>query len=165
MKYEGEGIRMSTVTSGDPTSRYAALLIILGIAASLALLSGCAGGNSTTTVPSSAAAAITATSGGTAKTTQDSTTTGTTWGAAGQVAKVTIEDGAFVPDTVTIQAGDSVTWLNHEDTPHDIIVDGGTLSTVAFGRDSSFTFRFTAGGTFHYHCSQHPQMKGTVVVR
>ena len=74
---------------------------------------------------------------------------------------VEIHDLAFVPQSVKIEQGDTVTWRNTDDVAHNI---------VGFGVDERLepgdTLRhtFDEAGTFHYICSIHPGMEGTVTV-
>ena len=69
---------------------------------------------------------------------------------------------AFAPGTLTIQAGDSVTWTNDDSTAHTATGDG--FDTESIGPGQSSTISFASAGTYAYVCSIHPQMNGTVVV-
>jgi plastocyanin len=69
----------------------------------------------------------------------------------------------FVPPTVTIKAGESVTWQNMSGMTHTTTSDQpGWSQTVLNGQ--SFTHTFSVTGAFPYHCNIHPTMRGTVVV-
>jgi len=72
-------------------------------------------------------------------------------------------DYKFVPKTVTISAGDTVTWNNTGEEDHDADGNGFSSGTVEPGEDASA--RFANAGTFKYICTFHPDMKGTVVVK
>lgn len=96
------------------------------------------------------------------------TTTGgviTTSGQAG--AQVMIKDFAFVTvaETFTIKVGESVTWTNEDSVNHTVAGDNGEFESGSLGNGQSFTFTFPTAGTFTYHCTVHPSMKGTVVVQ
>ncbi len=84
-------------------------------------------------------------------------------GAAKASASVDMEDYKFVPKTVTIAPGDTVTWANVGEEEHDADGDGFSSGTVQPGEDG--TARFATAGTFKYICTFHPNMKGTVVVK
>jgi plastocyanin len=72
---------------------------------------------------------------------------------------------SFVPKTVYVNVGDSVTWSNDSDAPHTVDSDtGGELESGNFNEGESFDHTFSATGTFAYHCDIHDYMKGTVVV-
>lgn len=77
---------------------------------------------------------------------------------------VTIKDFAFVPSTVTIPVGGSVTFKNldqasHTATDANHAFDSGNLDT-----GKTFTYTFTKAGTYKILCSYHPSMHGTIVV-
>ena len=82
------------------------------------------------------------------------------------VHMVSIIDFAFVPQTDTITAADSVRWVNngavfHTTTSNTSIWNSGTLNPGP----SSFTRQFNAAGPFPYHCQFHPGMTGMISVR
>lgn len=72
---------------------------------------------------------------------------------------------AYTPDEVNVAVGAQVTWTNTDAVSHTSTsdVNGWNSGVVAPGGQFSFTFQ--TGGTFRYHCSIHPGMVGTVVVR
>jgi plastocyanin len=81
---------------------------------------------------------------------------------------ITIKNFAFDPQMLTVKPGTVVTWVNQDAVPHAIVSD--TESPETFSSDtlqtgSSYSFTFTRPGTFPYHCSIHPSMKGTVIVQ
>lgn len=80
-------------------------------------------------------------------------------------ASVSIQNFAFVPDTVTIKVGQSITWTNKDSAPHTATelnsgFDSGTINASG----GTFTRTFGAAGTFTYHCLVHPMMKNAVVI-
>lgn len=73
----------------------------------------------------------------------------------------------FDPPAITVTAGTTVTWTNHDNFTHSVqFLDGGLPTkpqVIAPGQTATFTF--AAPGLFHYQCSFHPQnMQGTVLV-
>jgi plastocyanin len=70
----------------------------------------------------------------------------------------------FTPASVTIKAGTTVTWVNLDDEPHTIFSDAGLFRSSALDTQERFSFKFDQPGTYHYLCSIHPRMLGTVVV-
>jgi plastocyanin/phosphatidylethanolamine-binding protein (PEBP) family uncharacterized protein len=78
--------------------------------------------------------------------------------------QVSILNFAFVPSTITISVGQSVTWVNNDSAPHTSTSDGGLWNSGTLNQGQSFTRTFTTPGTFPYHCDFHPGMTGTVVV-
>jgi plastocyanin len=77
---------------------------------------------------------------------------------------VEISGFAFVPSTLTVSVGTTVTWTNKDSVSHtvtsdDNLFDSGTLPTGA-----TFDHTFDQKGTFEYHCSFHPYMTGKIIV-
>lgn len=78
---------------------------------------------------------------------------------------VTISDFTFSPGTITINVGDTVTWVNNGPTPHSATSSSGAFDTGIFSKGQSRSHTFSEAGTFAYICTPHPFMKGTVVVQ
>ena len=82
-------------------------------------------------------------------------------------ATVTVDISGFLfrPDTVFINAGDTVTWTNRDSAQHSVVFLTGLGQTENFGLGQSSSLRFIAPGTYKYICGLHGQsMSGTVVV-
>jgi len=79
-------------------------------------------------------------------------------------ASVSAVDFKFVPKTITISAGTTVTWSNNGQSAHT--VTGATFNSGNLNPGQSFSHTFTAAGTYAYHCQYHVQlgMVGTVIV-
>jgi plastocyanin len=78
--------------------------------------------------------------------------------------EVKIDNFVFNPQQVTVHAGDTVTWVNHDDIPHTVTSKTLAFRSKALDSDDKFSFTFTAPGAFPYFCSLHPHMTGTIVV-
>ncbi len=82
--------------------------------------------------------------------------------------EVWMQNTAFVPSTLTVAVGTTVTWTNKDATTHDVtyltgpVVFGpsGTLS-----QNGTFSFMFNTPGTYTYHCTIHVGMNGTIIVQ
>ncbi len=85
--------------------------------------------------------------------------------AASAPGVVIARDFMFAPLTVTIPAGTTLTWTNRDDEPHTVVSDTGLFRSGALDTNESFSFRFEKPGTYHYACSIHPRMVGTIVVQ
>ena len=80
----------------------------------------------------------------------------------------------FNPGTINIKLGTNatLTWTNTGTIPHTVTSNStanGSLPSFDSGPNgmshgATYTFTFTAAGTYHYYCSFHAWMKGTVVV-
>ena len=71
-------------------------------------------------------------------------------------------DFSFSPATITVNVGESVTWVNAGEEPHNAV--GDAFSTALLDAGKSASKSFSSAGTFSYICTVHPQMKGTVKV-
>jgi amicyanin len=72
---------------------------------------------------------------------------------------------SYDPQEITVKVGDTVTWVNQDAPKHDVVADNGEFKSSLFDKGQSFSFTFTKAGTYPYHCSIHPGMTGTVIVR
>jgi len=84
--------------------------------------------------------------------------------ASGQ--SVTMAHYAFSPASITVHVGDSVTWTNSDQAPHDATTTSAPASfrspTLSTGQSWTYTFR--QPGQYNYYCSIHPDMRAVVVV-
>ncbi|MBM4435620.1 MAG: hypothetical protein FJ028_11100, partial [Chloroflexi bacterium] len=78
-------------------------------------------------------------------------------------AAVTIQGATFTPASVTIDAGESVTWTNLDGIPHSAKADNNAFDTGVFSTGSR-TATIANPGTYGYFCAVHPVMRGTVTV-
>ncbi len=88
--------------------------------------------------------------------------TGTAAPAAGNA--VSIDNFAFVPATLTVPAGSTVTWTNHDEEPHTVAASDGSFHSPGMGSQGTYSHTFATAGQFDYVCSIHPFMHATVVV-
>lgn len=79
--------------------------------------------------------------------------------------KVVIKGFMFVPMSLTVAAGSTVIWANMDDEPHTVVSDTGLFRSGAIDTSESFAFKFDKPGTYHFTCSIHPRMVGTIVVQ
>lgn len=82
---------------------------------------------------------------------------------ASRTARVTIDGFAFKPATVRIGKGSSVNFANTSDVTHTATRANG-FDTGRIKPGKVATVRFARSGSFAYHCTIHPFMKGKVVV-
>ena len=87
--------------------------------------------------------------------------------AATQPNAIDIDNFDFGPQSLTVAAGATVTWTNHDDEPHTVVSadDPRLFKSGPLDTDDKFTFTFTKPGTYKYFCSIHPHMTGTVIVK
>jgi amicyanin len=81
--------------------------------------------------------------------------------------QVTYKGFAVVQKTIKVKKGTTVTWTNQDTAKHDVTPDTETAEFKAselFGKGQTYSVTFNTPGTYAYHCSPHPYMKGTVEV-
>jgi plastocyanin len=78
---------------------------------------------------------------------------------------IEVKDFMFMPTTLTVNAGAEVSWVNKDDEPHTVVSDAGLFRSGALDTDESFSFKFDKPGTYHFTCSIHPRMVGTIIVK
>jgi len=77
---------------------------------------------------------------------------------------VNIATFSFMPGKVSATAGKPLTFLNGDDSPHQISVANGEKTAVLLrGQKASLTF--DKAGAYNYVCGLHPTMKGTIEVK
>ena len=80
--------------------------------------------------------------------------------------QVVMSGYAFAPRSLTITAGDTVTWTNQDQAPHDVETTSGPASihSPMLSKGGSWSHTFTAAGTYGYLCTVHPGMTAQLVV-
>jgi plastocyanin len=76
---------------------------------------------------------------------------------------VSLNNLAFEPSQIQIAKGETVTFRNDDSVTHDVVGDGWDSGTLEPGK--SFPHTFATAGTFAIHCSIHPSMTATVIVK
>ncbi len=93
--------------------------------------------------------------------------------AQGNVKMKDSADYVFKPKTLTIQAGDTVTWTNDGTAPegHNVTADDGSFQSINrhLKHGDTYSRSFNSAGTFAYYCSLHggkngQGMSGTITV-
>ena len=86
--------------------------------------------------------------------------------------KISMAGGVFTPAEITIKAGDTIVWLNDDDTTHKIIFEDKSLGgatvedTVRIRQKREFSFTFKKAGKYKYYCQPHANqdMRGEIIV-
>ena len=87
-------------------------------------------------------------------------------GSSREQYQVKIDNFRFGPATLTVPAGSTVTWINQDDMPHNIVSsEGKTLRSAVLDTDQKFSYTFAVAGTYPYYCGLHPKMTGKVIVQ
>ena len=61
--------------------------------------------------------------------------------------------------------GQPVTWVNNDDSPHQITVVSTKERSPIITKGQSAVLPFNTAGTYEYICGLHPNMKGTIEVK
>lgn len=85
-------------------------------------------------------------------------------GASGAVPNGVILNYTFVPGNTTLQPGQSFTLYNEDVLTHTFLLDDKSVDSGTIGPGASFAFSLSNPGTYTYHCSIHPSMKGSITV-
>lgn len=78
--------------------------------------------------------------------------------------QVEIRAHGFSVPSLTVKAGTTVTWINHDDDAHTVTSTANAFRSPGLDTDETFSFTFTQPGTYEYFCTLHPLMTGKVVV-
>lgn len=81
--------------------------------------------------------------------------------------EVRIPGWEFIPSSITVPTGSTVSWINTDSIVHSVkSVDGLFNESLTPGK--SFSYTFNKPGTFSYYCEDHDgnaSESGTVVVQ
>jgi plastocyanin len=81
---------------------------------------------------------------------------------------VTIRNGVYSPNPVTVKAGQTVNWLNSDTIAHSAtdpgVFDTGSIAPTSAHSDNGDGVMFNTVGTYAYHCTLHANETATIVV-
>lgn len=82
---------------------------------------------------------------------------------------VAIEEGAFVPETLRVIEGATVTWINRDEYGHEVTGGiprdpSGEFASDRFFEGERFTHTFEETGAYPYFCRLYTGMTGVVIV-
>lgn len=86
---------------------------------------------------------------------------------------VTYTSSGFSPSSLTINAGDSVHFVNNTSgtmwvasDPHPMHSDYSEFDAQkGYASNTTYSFTFDEAGTYEYHDHQHASMRGTIIVK
>lgn len=85
-------------------------------------------------------------------------------------AEVKMAGAGFRPQTITVPAGTTVTWVHVDNTEdsawwwHSAVSDTGLFDSGSLFIGNTFSYTFIEPGTYGYHCDNHPYRVGIVIV-
>jgi plastocyanin len=83
---------------------------------------------------------------------------------AAKTHTVAMDGTRFIPETLTVNRGDRVVWLNKDPFPHTVTA-AGTFDSKSIAAGHSWTYVPHKSGEIAYICTLHPGMKGTLLVQ
>ena len=78
---------------------------------------------------------------------------------------VQITKNGFTPKTITVTAGDTVTWHNSDTKSHQVVADNGSFASPVLSAGQTFSYTTTKSGTFKYKDSYATSHTGTLTVK
>ena len=90
---------------------------------------------------------------------------GTATPAKAAPAAVVIHNFHFMPQTLTVVAGTTVTWTNTDPDIHTVTDRGHAFHSAALDTRDTFSYTFKTLGAFTYFCTFHPMMVGRIIVK
>ncbi len=81
------------------------------------------------------------------------------------VARVEIKNYAFLPASLTVPLGTTVSWSNRDDDPHTVTSSEKAFASPGLDAGEAFSYTFSTPGTYAYHCALHPHMTGVIIVK
>ena len=79
-----------------------------------------------------------------------------------------MRNNTFVPTELTVLPGTGISWVNEDSIVHSVKITGihaGTFNSGEIIPGASSGNTFTNVGVFEFACPDHPDMKGTIVVK
>jgi plastocyanin len=78
---------------------------------------------------------------------------------------VTIEASRYDPEELTVNAGDTVIWVNKDLVAHTATSQAGRFDSGIIVPGKSWRYKANRTGEFAYTCTYHPTMKATLRVK
>jgi plastocyanin len=100
-------------------------------------------------------------------------TQNSTESAMDQTMEVIYTDSGFMPETITVKSGSTITFTNNStkrmwvaSDPHPVHTNySGFDALKGYGQDETYLFTFDQVGTWNYHDHLNPSNKGIIIVK
>jgi plastocyanin len=83
----------------------------------------------------------------------------------GPVFKTAMNALQFRDAEIEITVGTTIEWKNEDLLPHSVTADDNSFDSGNIESGQAWSFTFTKPGSYPFHCTPHPFMKGTIVVK
>lgn len=70
----------------------------------------------------------------------------------------------FGPNSTIVQVGDTITWTNRGNAPHNAVAYDGTFESPILFTGESWSFTVENPGVYDYNCKLHPDMRASLIV-
>lgn len=77
---------------------------------------------------------------------------------------IEVVDNDYLPQTITVGKGSTLTWSNNGALPHTVTDRAGAFDSGIMMPGDSYRQTFSSAGSFEYFCTIHPEMTARVVV-
>lgn len=84
---------------------------------------------------------------------------------SGSVENLRMLEFTYLPPTLTVSVGTKVNWINGDKVPSDVVSNDGLFNSGVMETGASYNYVFETAGTYEYHSSLHPTMKGKIIVQ
>ncbi len=81
-----------------------------------------------------------------------------------EARSIDIRDNRFEPADATVVPGTTLMWINYDQVQHTVTADDGQFDSGLLNPGDIFVVTVEGSGKLTYHCSLHPEMKGSVTV-
>jgi len=79
---------------------------------------------------------------------------------------IEVRDNGFYPEVDTIPLGAAIKFSNNTTNSHTLISpDSTSVHTPTLAPGSSYSFKILKTGGYNYHCIEHPDFSGKIVIR
>ena len=82
-----------------------------------------------------------------------------------RTVRTEIRQNAYASPRIVIPVGSTITWTNRDPMIHTVTSDDRSWDSGLIEPGGTYRRRFDRPGTYTFHCTPHPFMKGVVVVR
>ena len=83
---------------------------------------------------------------------------------SGAVPDAVLQSYTFVPRSIHVKSGSTVTIYNDDELLHHIVADDGSFDSGIMTQGSSLTVKVGDPGEIPVHCTIHSRMKGRIIV-
>ncbi len=83
---------------------------------------------------------------------------------------ISIKDGKFEPNEITVSTGTTVIWENNDVVAHQVSTSKDTtvkidsLESSLMRQGDQYSYELTTPGVVNYHCDYYPSMNGSIKV-